>query len=546
MRRYDPRASARVILTILLVLGILPAMACNLSLGDQTPTPEPAEALRQTLQALSLPSPTPGPVLIATETSPAPTEPEVVNTELPPPAEVLPTIPAAPAGLFPTLTPLPLEEPALGDSYAYTVRWGDTVEGVALRFMVEPAVIRTQTGDIPGYLNPGSALVIPRRLAYTTLPYPLLPDSELVYSPSALGFDLEQFIQQAGGFLSTYSEEVGGELLSGAQAIQRVADELSVNPRLLLAMLEFRSGWVYGQPPSVSALIYPIGFYVPDRKGLYEEIKITATQLNKGYYGWRQGTELHVIYPDERALRISPDLNAGTASLQRLFGMFFTKTEDWENALYGRQSFPVLYQKMYGDPWKRAAAVEPLLPPNLAQPSLELPFLAGVRWKYTGGPHDAWNAGTPRGALDFAPPNGTDPICLVSADWASASAAGVIARSAQAAVALDLDGDGFEQTGWVLVYMHLAYSDRISEGEKVALDDLLGHPSCEGGVATARHLHIARKYNGEWLPAVGPVPFVLGGWAAQPSENNYRGALEKDGRLLYPSLYGESTSYITR
>jgi hypothetical protein len=439
-----------------------------------------------------------------------------------------------------------LNPPELGDTYAYAVRWGDTVEGVAARFMVEPAVIRSQTGETAGYLNPGSTLVIPRRLAYTTLPYPLLPDSELIYSPAALDFDLQQFVQQAGGFLSTYSEEVDGKMLSGVQAIQRVADELSVNPRLLLAMLEFRSGWVYGQPPSESARIYPIGFYVPDRKGLFEEIKITATQLNKGYYGWRQGTELHVIYPDGRALRISPDLNAGTASLQRLFGMFFTKTEDWENALYGRQSFPALYQKMYGDPWKRAAAVEPLLTTNLVQPWLELPFLSGVRWKYTGGPHDAWNAGTPRGALDFAPPNGSDPICLVSADWATAAAAGVIARSANAAVALDLDGDGHEQTGWVLVYMHLAESDRIKAGEEVVLDDLLGHPSCEGGVATARHLHVARKYNGEWLPAVGPVPFVLDGWAAQPSENNYRGALEKDGKLLYPSLYGESTSYITR
>ena len=37
-------------------------------------------------------------------------------------------------------------------------------------------------------------------------------------------------------------------------------------------------------------------------------------------------------------------------------------------------------------------------------------------------------------------------------------------------------------------------------------------PSCEGGNATGTHLHIARKYNGEWVQAYGPIPFDLSGW----------------------------------
>lgn len=530
----------------MLMLGMAPALACNLTASINSPTAEPAEALRQTLQAMSLPSPTTGPVVVATETGAELPDPTGISTPVTLPTGTALMAPVSTGAPFATLTPLPGSAPYIGDSYSYTVRWGDTTSSLAQRFLVEPYVITSQIGDTEGYLNPGSTLVIPRKIAYATLPYPLLPDSELVYSPSALDFNLEDFVEQAGGFLSTYSEEVDGELVRGTQAIQRVADELSVNPRLLLAVLEYRSGWVYGQPPNQSAVIYPVGFYVPDRQGLYEEIKIAATQLNKGYYGWRQGTEIHVIFPEGQAVRISPDLNAATASLQRFFGMFFKKTEDWQNALYGERSFPALYQRMFGDPWARAAVVEPLLTPDLVQPALVLPFQADVRWKYTGGPHDAWNAGTPRGALDFAPPNGSQPICAVSADWATAVVPGVIARSANAAVALDLDGDGHEQTGWVVIYMHLAASERIAAGVQVALNDPLGHPSCEGGVATARHLHISRKYNGEWLPAAGPLPFELSGWVAQPSDNNYRGALVKDGVLLFPSLYGESASYITR
>lgn len=534
------------LLILFLLISVLPALACNLSSAKRTPTPEPAEALHQTLQAMSLPTPTPGPITYPTE--PKPTQPASSDTSTPVPSVPEPpaAIPSAAAGPFATLTPLPDYPPSVGDNYTYSVRWGDTAQSVALRFMVDLDVITAQTGTGEGYLNPGSTLVIPKKLSYTTLPYPLLPDSELVYSPSAIGFDLSAYIQQAGGFLSTYTEEYNGEVISGAQAIQRVAEELSVNPRLLLALLEYRSGWVFGQPPNQNAEIYPIGFYVPNRTGLFEEIKITATQLNVGYYGWRQGTLLHVIYPEGQQLRISPDLNAGSASLLHLFGLFFKDPEDWRNALYGPRSFPALYQRMYGDPWVRAAAVEPLLPVGLVQPTLELPFEVGVRWKFTGGPHDAWNAGTPRGALDFAPPNGSEPICQVSSDWVTAAAPGLIARSAYSAVALDLDGDGYEQTGWVIVHLHLASSERVPAGTQVALGDRLGHPSCESGISTARHLHISRKYNGEWLPAVGALPFILGGWQALASDNNYTGDIVKDGVLLAPSMYGEPYGYITR
>ena len=43
----------------------------------------------------------------------------------------------------------------------------------------------------------------------------------------------------------------------------------------------------------------------------------------------------------------------------------------------------------------------------------------------------------------------------------------------------------------------------------VETDDRIGHASCEGGVSTGTHLHFARKYNGEWVLADGPLPFVL-------------------------------------
>jgi hypothetical protein len=40
-------------------------------------------------------------------------------------------------------------------------------------------------------------------------------------------------------------------------------------------------------------------------------------------------------------------------------------------------------------------------------------------------------------------------------------------------------------------------------------------------------VHIARKYNGEWILAAGPLPFTLSGWVAEAGSKAYQGALVK-------------------
>ncbi|MFH1485920.1 MAG: hypothetical protein ABIH46_07610 [Chloroflexota bacterium] len=40
-----------------------------------------------------------------------------------------------------------------------------------------------------------------------------------------------------------------------------------------------------------------------------------------------------------------------------------------------------------------------------AGPAFQLPWPIGQSWIFTNGPHEAWGAGTPWGALDFQPPS---------------------------------------------------------------------------------------------------------------------------------------------
>jgi len=188
----------------------------------------------------------------------------------------------------------------------------------------------------------------------------------------------------------------------------------------------------------------------------------------------------------------------------------------------GPDSFLSTYRGLFGDPLGRDQG--PPVPDNLQQPDLRLPWETSHIWYFTGGPHGGWNEGSAWAAVDFITPEQLG--CQMSAQWTVAAASGMVTRSEDGMVVIDLDGDGHEETGWNLFYMHVAAEDRVAAGTFVDQGQRLGHPSCEGGYSTATHLHFARKYNGEWIPADGPCPLVLSGWTAHGSES-YEGTMTR-------------------
>ncbi|HCU81026.1 MAG TPA: hypothetical protein DGN60_07680, partial [Chloroflexi bacterium] len=142
------------------------------------------------------------------------------------------------------------------------------------------------------------------------------------------------------------------------------------------------------------------------------------------------------------------------------------------------------------------------------------------------------------------PPDGASG-CKVSQAWIRASADGQIVRSSEGAVVQDFDGDGYEQTGWNLLYMHIHYDDRVQVGKTLKTGDLIGHPSCEGGYSSATHLHFARKYNGVWIAADDPeVPFNLDGWKVVSARREYDGWLTKDDKWIEALYYSSSINSV--
>ncbi|HEY4718221.1 MAG TPA: LysM peptidoglycan-binding domain-containing protein, partial [Anaerolineales bacterium] len=442
-----PRASAPILL-------ILATLACNF------PTTQVVVA---TIPVITSPEATP-----LGANLPAPTLPPTRDPNLP---IVSPT--PDNAHNLPTLR---------GDFIEYQVQPYDFLSSIAERFGVtlEELIAANDLAD-PNQLEVGQILRIPPQSAASLGPdFKIIPDSELINGPTAIFFDVASFIESQTGYLKEYRAEVDQRSLSGAQIVQRVASEYSVNPKLLLAVLEFQSNWVNDPNPRTSTLDYPLGNTDAWRRGLYLQLSWAADNLNQGYYDWLSGATAGWKLTDTTFIPAAPTINAGTAAVQYFFSLLYPQAE-WQQAVSDGGIFSV-YNRLFGYPFD--LTLDPLLPTDLSQPTMQLPFENGVPWVYSGGPHGGWGNGSAWAALDFAP-RGEMLGCNQSQDWIVAVTDGLIVRADNGAVVQDLDGDGYEQTGWTVLYMHVATDGRVETGQMVQAGDRIGHPSCEGGYATA-------------------------------------------------------------
>jgi murein DD-endopeptidase MepM/ murein hydrolase activator NlpD len=270
-----------------------------------------------------------------------------------------------------------------------------------------------------------------------------------------------------------------------------------------------------------------LAFLIHKKTGLYRQAAWAANLLNRGYYLWKVSGLSGYILTDGSLVPPSPTINAATAGVQNLFSHYYDY-DQWLRAV-SAEGFFATYQSLYGFPFD--FSIDPLLPPDLIQPPMQLPFEPGAVWSFTGGPHGGWGDGSAWAAIDFAPPGG-GLGCVENSSWVVAVADGVVTYAHNGLVILDLDGDGLEQTGWTVIYLHIASYDRVSAGDVLRIGDIIGHPSCEGGYSTGTHIHIARRYNGEWISADGPLPFILDGWVSEGAGVEYNGYLINDGQLV--------------
>ncbi len=435
--------------------------------------------------------------------------------------------------LAPTPVPAPTSERpkyAPGELVDYTAQNGDTLPALAARFNTTVEEIRAANPIIPldaTTMPPGMPMKIP--IYYLPLwgtAYQSIPDHAFVNGPAQIGFSTSAFVAGTSGWLKYYRVYAGERMRTGAEAVDYIAQNYSISPQLLLALLEYQVGAL--TQPAPPAEEYMLGFRRVNYETPYLQLIVAANILNNGYYNWRAGklTELELL--DETLFRPDPWQNAGSVALQYYFSKLYAG--DRYFAAIGPEGVARVYQTFFGDPWAESVIV---LPGSLQQPALQFPFVAGQLWAYTGGPHTGWGTGEPLAAIDFAPASDTTGCNTVEPDqYATAMADGLVLRSDIDGTVIDLDKDGDERTGWILYYLHLATEAKVPLGREVKAGEPIGYPSCEGGHVTGTHVHIARKYNGEWILADGPLAFNLEGWIAHNGSREYKGTLTRGGVVV--------------
>jgi LasA protease len=463
--------------------------------------------------------------------------PQVPAVETPQPPEITSTPTLAP----PAISERPVYSP--GELVDYTAQTGDTLFNLASRFNTTIGEILDENPIIPEdatTLPPGLPMIIP--IYYQSLwgpQFQIIPNCSFINGPAQVGFDIAEFVESQPGWFKDYHQFAAEKVRSGAEIISYISNRFSISPRVLLAILEYQLK-ALSDPAAPDNLDkgYPLGYEESGYHGLYIQLVWAANTLNQGYYGWLTSRLDTLEFSDQTIEHPDPWQSAATVGFQLYFSIVDTKEEYYHSI--SPDGFLQSYQGLFGSPLN----CEPHIPGSLAQPAMQLPFGSGKLWAFTGGPHTGWGQGDPWAALDFAPPT-AESGCEITSEWASAVAPGIIAVSEPGLVELDLDEDGDHRTGWVVLYLHLGTQHKIKVGTLVEAGDPVGHPSCEGGESTGSHIHIARKYNGEWIIAAGVIPFVMDGWIPSEGTAEYLGTMTRYTETVTASVDAEEKSILS-
>ena len=446
----------------------------------------------------------------------------------------------------------------------HQVVWGDTLSGIAASYGTTlSALMAMNELSNPDLLAIGQIIKLPPPPQSNSPNIRTLSNKRLVRAGGANGFDVDGFVSSQPGLLSAIGDMVDtrradgvaiSEFLTSGQIVERVSLEYSVDPRILLSILDYKAGLLSRNDPELAEQIFPLLSLFDsedqDHTGLYALLSWLADRLNQGFYGWKYRNKKIVELSGGARFWYHPDLNAASVAVQYIMSLLSDEAS-WKSDI-GEQGLIMVYRKYFGDPFADAAD---LVPTDLGQPDLTLPFPPGDVWLFTGGFHGGWGNGSAWAAVDFAPPLEQDiqHFCYTSSFPLVAVADGTIARLGAGVVVLDLDRDDNEGTGWTILYLHVTRVDSLQEGQQIEAGQLLGYASCQGGFSTATHLHIARRYNGEWLPAdcshcpenARVAPFVMSNWQVVGLENQlYQGYLynQVDNRSVVAEQAGRTQS----
>ena len=256
----------------------------------------------------------------------------------------------------------------------------------------------------------------------------LLAESHLRYATTIDSFDVQTFLETQHSFLANQviPDEAGESTI--AQAITEESTANGINPRVLLALIQIRSGAITGRPDEVGEFRPLVGpsTQTLSTQGVAAEIAWASSKLNESLERGKWEPDPLVVTLGEGDVR---DLRSATNpssyavyELASLWGI-----ADWYARLTDESAgFVAIYEQWFGNPLDQPTFL-PTVAPTVSTNWL-IPY-ESTTVKYTGGPHaygpplepPEWYTGIclpmlriDAGALDFAMGEGTHVLSIDS------------------------------------------------------------------------------------------------------------------------------------
>ena len=375
----------------------------------------------------------------------------------------------------------------------------------------------------------------------------IVSDGQFVWGPNVGTFDLNLFLQSQNSSLLEYVED-----------IQSWAAYTSINPKILLTVLELRNHWLSD------------GLQDEDKAFILIEIEEVAMDLAVAFYDhmytWGSRTDSTTsksfelptfTLSEEEIVQINPK----TSSASFAIASVLAESRDvlsWKSYISSQNAsgFSETFLSLFPDT-DLLDDTNNLTPSELpADDFFQLPFPLGAEWTFNGT--HSWHGGDigpDRSSMDFStnwPRGSTLPDHYTVA---SHEGIGFVYPPSRTNIPCWFEVNYEMNPGevWTTSYYHLLnLGDPGDRGRIVRNQSVgkIGMEVCNGGFASSAHVHFTLRYNGAFFDLDG---IKLSGWNIHSGPDPYySGYLERDGEILYPydrlrndhhEYYGQNLEY---
>jgi murein DD-endopeptidase MepM/ murein hydrolase activator NlpD len=367
---------------------------------------------------------------------------------------------------------------------------------------------------------------VPTPVSGTAVPPPAAPRSALIdqqrffYEPDFYATHIQAYLETQPGPLKSYRTMVGSREHSFAEILASQTSLYSINPKVVLALIEQQSGMLTTASPSEEQQKFMLGFRSEEekREGWLAQLRWAIRELHRAQRDYPSGPEL--AYADKSHSALPSGMTLVDYAIARVLAATTTADALPTKLDGGSRSFVATYTRLFSDPrdppidWPEPAAPFLSLPMEAPHETTsffdhDTPFLSqsGSIVTYRGDRdeqlsydgHDGWDYG-------MLPP---EPV-LAAADGTVVFAGNSDDGCGVAKVVIIDHGNGYRTLYWHLTQPTVEVGP-VERGQQIGT-------AGSSGCATGPHLHFQVQYLGhDTDPAGWCGPRNADPWAAHPA-----------------------------